>query len=78
MLSPQAAEIKMLVGTDRSPLFAGGLTLAGRKCTTLRDALSVDAQNTLDVKTKTYEGQPDTFNISIAKTLKGTDRKSVV
>ncbi|XP_067117666.1 profilin-1 [Osmerus mordax] len=62
------AEIKMLVGKDRSPLFSGALTVGGVKCTTLRDALLSEDVKTLDLKTKVYDGQPDTFGISIAKT----------
>ncbi|XP_062305803.1 profilin-1 isoform X1 [Osmerus eperlanus] len=63
-----AAEIKMLVGKDRSPLFSGALTVGGVKCTALRDTLLSEDAKTLDLKTKVYDGQPDTFGISIAKT----------
>ena len=72
VMSPKPAEIKMLVAVDRSPLFSGGLTVAGVKCTALRDTLLVNEQNTLDLKTKVYDGHPVTFAISIAKTPKGT------
>ncbi|XP_059402914.1 profilin-1-like [Carassius carassius] len=65
-----AAEVKALVASDRSTLFANGATLAGKKCTVLRDALNVDGQNTMDIKMKTSEKEPDPFSFTIGKTHK--------
>uniref|UniRef100_A0AAY4BPY5 Profilin n=1 Tax=Denticeps clupeoides TaxID=299321 RepID=A0AAY4BPY5_9TELE len=66
------AEIKALVANDRSAMFAGGVTLGGQKCTVLRDALNVDQQHTMDIRTKATDADPDTYSICIAKTNKGT------
>ncbi|MCM8651663.1 profilin, partial [Lactiplantibacillus sp. E932] len=65
-----AAEVKALVASDRSTLFANGVTLAGKKCTVLRDALNVEGQNTMDIKMKTSEKEPDPFSFTIGKTHK--------
>ncbi|XP_062871486.1 profilin-1 [Trichomycterus rosablanca] len=65
-----AAEVKAIVANDRGSLFANGVTLAGRKCTVLRDALLVDGQNTMDVKMKTSEKEPDPFSFTIGKSQK--------
>ncbi|XP_023653456.1 profilin-1 [Paramormyrops kingsleyae] len=65
-----AAEIRQLVNTDRSSLFSTGVTIANTKCTVLRDALHTDGQNTMDVRTKASDQNPDTFNISIGKSVK--------
>ncbi|KAG9269434.1 profilin-1 [Astyanax mexicanus] len=65
-----AAEVKAIVASDRSGLFANGVTLAGKKCTVLRDALNVDGQNTMDVKMKTSDKDPDPFPFTIGKTMK--------
>ncbi|KAM9444720.1 profilin-1 [Clarias gariepinus] len=62
-----AAEIKVLVANDHSSLFANGVTLAGRKCTMLRDALHVDGQNTMDLKMKTSDKEPDPFPFTVGK-----------
>ncbi|XP_036403761.1 profilin-1 [Megalops cyprinoides] len=64
------AEIRQLVVSERSSLFSGGLTLAGTKCTVLRDALNQDGQFTMDLRTKASEKDPDTYNISVAKSNK--------
>ncbi|XP_028821219.1 profilin-1 [Denticeps clupeoides] len=64
------AEIKALVANDRSAMFAGGVTLGGQKCTVLRDALNVDQQHTMDIRTKATDADPDTYSICIAKTNK--------
>ncbi|XP_051517577.1 profilin-1-like [Myxocyprinus asiaticus] len=63
-------EVQAIVANDRSSLFANGVTLAGRKCTVLRDALNVDGQNTMDVKMKTSEKEPDPFSFTIGKSHK--------
>uniref|UniRef100_A0A3B3QH36 Profilin n=1 Tax=Paramormyrops kingsleyae TaxID=1676925 RepID=A0A3B3QH36_9TELE len=71
-----AAEIRQLVNTDRSSLFSTGVTIANTKCTVLRDALHTDGQNTMDVRTKASDQNPDTFNISIGKSVKGDTLRS--
>ncbi|XP_048884880.1 profilin-1 [Brienomyrus brachyistius] len=65
-----AAEIRQLVTTDRGSLFSTGVTIAGTKCTVLRDALNIDGQSTMDVRTKASDQNPDTYNISIGKSGK--------
>lgn len=69
----QAAEMKSLAGnqTSRQSFMAGGLTLAGVKCTVLRDQLDVDGSYCMDIRTKSSETEPDTFSICIAKSNKG-------
>lgn len=59
-----------MIASDRSSLFANGVTLAGRKCTVLRDALNVDGQNTMDIKMKTSEKEPDPFSFTIGRSHK--------
>ncbi|XP_051947388.1 profilin-1 [Xyrauchen texanus] len=63
-------EVQAIIASDRSSLFANGVSLAGRKCTVLRDALNVDGQNTMDVKMKTSEKEPDPFSFTIGKSQK--------
>ncbi|XP_042569869.1 profilin-1 [Cyprinus carpio] len=65
-----ASEVKAIIASDRSTLFANGVTLAGRKCTVLRDALNVDGQNTMDIKMKTSEKEPDPFSFTIGRAHK--------
>ncbi|KAA0855671.1 hypothetical protein EYC92_26050, partial [Enterobacter hormaechei] len=65
-----ASEVQAIVANDRGGLFANGVTLAGRKCTVLRDALNVDGQNTMDIKMKTSEKEPDPFSFTIGKSHK--------
>ncbi|KAI1898760.1 hypothetical protein AGOR_G00075690 [Albula goreensis] len=65
-----AAEIRQLVATDRSSLFSAGVTLGGVKCTVLRDNLNADGNFTMDLKTKSSDAQPDTFNITVGKSKK--------
>ncbi|KAK2886054.1 hypothetical protein Q8A67_016891 [Cirrhinus molitorella] len=65
-----AAEVKAIIASDRSSLFANGVTLAGRKCTVLRDALNVEGQNTMDIKMKTSEKEPDPFSFTIGRSHK--------
>ncbi|KAM6949211.1 profilin-1 [Aplochiton taeniatus] len=64
-----AEEIKALVNKERSILFSSGVSLAGTKCTVLRDQLGDDPW-TLDLKTKTTEQQKDSFNITVAMSNK--------
>ncbi|KAG7464572.1 hypothetical protein MATL_G00167020 [Megalops atlanticus] len=64
------AEIRQMVNTDRSNLFSGGITLAGTKCTVLRDTLHLDGQYTMDLRTKASDKDPDTYNISVGKSGK--------
>lgn len=64
------AEVQAIVANDRSSLFASGVTLAGKKCTVLRDALNVDGQNTMDVKMKTSDKDPDPYSFTIGKSHK--------
>ncbi|XP_018588776.1 profilin-1-like [Scleropages formosus] len=65
------AETRALVSKDRSGLFAGGCTIAGMKCTVLRDALNSDGQNTMDIRTKASDKMPDTYCICVGKSHKG-------
>ncbi|KAG5851991.1 hypothetical protein ANANG_G00057710 [Anguilla anguilla] len=60
-------EIRKLVANDRSALFSSGVTVAGMRCTTLRDALNTEGQYTLDLKTKSSDQVPDTYGITVAK-----------
>ncbi len=60
-----------MIASDRSSLFANGVIVAGRKCTVLRDALNVDGQNTMDIKMKTSEKEPDPFSFTIGRSHKG-------
>ncbi|KAK1803380.1 hypothetical protein P4O66_020724 [Electrophorus voltai] len=63
-------EVKTLCGTDRGALFAQGVTLAGRRCTVLRDALHSDGQNTMDLKMKTSDKEPHPYPFTVGKTCK--------
>jgi len=63
-----------MIAGDRGSLFANGVTLAGRKCTVLRDALNVDGQHTMDIKMKTSEKEPDPFSFTIGRSHKGETR----
>ena len=65
-----ASEVKAMIASDRSSLFANGVIVAGRKCTVLRDALNVDGQNTMDIKMKTSEKEPDPFSFTIGRSHK--------
>ncbi|XP_016405076.1 profilin-1 [Sinocyclocheilus rhinocerous] len=65
-----ASEVKAMIASDRSSLFANGVTVAGKKCTVLRDALNVDGQNTMDIKMKTSEKEPDPFSFTIGRSHK--------
>ncbi|XP_016107504.1 profilin-2-like [Sinocyclocheilus grahami] len=59
-----------MIASDRSGLFSNGVTVAGKKCTVLRDALNVDGQNTMDIKMKTSEKEPDPFSFTIGRSHK--------
>ncbi|XP_016305630.1 profilin-1-like [Sinocyclocheilus anshuiensis] len=65
-----ASEVQAMIASDRSSLFANGVTLAGKKCTVLRDALNVEGQNTMDIKMKTSEKEPDPFSFTIGRSHK--------
>ncbi|XP_056092572.1 profilin-1 [Rhinichthys klamathensis goyatoka] len=65
-----AGEVQAMIASDRGTLFANGMSLAGRKCTVLRDALNVDGQNTMDIKMKTSEKEPDPFSFTIGRSQK--------
>ncbi|KAJ8372529.1 hypothetical protein AAFF_G00281800 [Aldrovandia affinis] len=45
-------EVKGFLTHDRSSLFCNGVTVAGNKCTVVRDQLEVEAMNTLDLHSK--------------------------
>ncbi|XP_016107494.1 profilin-2-like [Sinocyclocheilus grahami] len=66
-----ASEVQAMIASDRSGLFSNGVTVAGKKCTVLRDALNVDGQNTMDIKMKTSEKEPDPFSFTIGRSHKG-------
>ncbi|XP_056305741.1 profilin-1 [Danio aesculapii] len=63
------AEVQAIITKDRGTLFSSGVTLAGRRCTVLRDALNVDGQNTMDVKMKTSDKEPDPFSFTIGRSM---------
>ncbi|TRY93626.1 hypothetical protein DNTS_030344 [Danionella cerebrum] len=65
-----AAEVKKIVDSNRGDLFASGVTLAGRKCTVLRDNLNMDGQNTMDIKMKITETNQDPLSLTIGRSLK--------
>uniref|UniRef100_K7F1Z6 Profilin n=1 Tax=Pelodiscus sinensis TaxID=13735 RepID=K7F1Z6_PELSI len=62
-------EVSLLLGQDRTQLFVNGLTLGGQKCSVIRDGLMADEEFTMDLRTKSTEGEP-TFNITISRTAK--------
>ncbi|NP_001090094.1 profilin 1 L homeolog [Xenopus laevis] len=61
-----ASEISALVSDNREKLFVNGLTLAGMRCSVLRDEFAVADNQVMDLRTKNPNGP--TFNISICKT----------
>ncbi|MBN3318396.1 PROF1 protein, partial [Atractosteus spatula] len=67
----EQGEIAAVTSKDRSSFFINGVTLGGVKCSVLRDRLNEDGEWTMDLRTKSAEGQP-TYNITIAKSNKGT------
>uniref|UniRef100_A0A8C8SQ66 Profilin n=1 Tax=Pelusios castaneus TaxID=367368 RepID=A0A8C8SQ66_9SAUR len=62
-------EVSILLEKDRSLLFVNGLTLGGQKCSVIRDNLMMDEEFSMDLRTKSIEGEP-TFNITISRTAK--------
>lgn len=60
----------MLIGKDRESFYTSGLTLGSKKCSVLRDSLQDDGDWTMDIRTKTQDGEP-TYNISVGKAGKG-------
>ncbi|XP_041848210.1 profilin-2-like isoform X2 [Melanotaenia boesemani] len=62
-------EIDVLIGRDRETFFTNGLTLGSKKCSVLRDSLQDEADQTMDIRTKSQGGEP-TYNISVGKAHK--------
>ncbi|XP_076828443.1 profilin 2a isoform X1 [Brachyhypopomus gauderio] len=60
------AEIDILTGKDREGFFTNGLVLGGTKCSVIRDSLHVDADWTMDIRTKSLGGEP-TYNVSVGR-----------
>uniref|UniRef100_A0A8C4NGI1 Profilin n=1 Tax=Eptatretus burgeri TaxID=7764 RepID=A0A8C4NGI1_EPTBU len=60
----QPNEVDVLTGQDRSSLCVNGLTVAGKKCSVIRDSLFMDGDWTMDIRTKSSCGEP-TYNITI-------------
>lgn len=60
----------MLVGKEREGFFTSGLTLGNKKCSVIRDSLQIDADWTMDIRTKSQGGEP-TYNISVGRAGKG-------
>ncbi|RXN12433.1 profilin-2-like isoform X2 [Labeo rohita] len=59
-------EIDILVGKDRTSFFTNGLTIGSKKCSVIRDSLLVDGEWTMDIRTKSQDGEP-TYNIAVGK-----------
>ncbi|TRY53968.1 hypothetical protein DNTS_029810 [Danionella cerebrum] len=59
-------EIDVVVGKDRECFFTSGLTLGKKKCSVIRDSLLVDGDWTMDIRTKSHNGEP-TYNVSIGR-----------
>ncbi|EMP38001.1 Profilin-2, partial [Chelonia mydas] len=59
-------EIDMIVGKDREGFFTNGLTLGAKKCSVIRDSLYVDSDYTMDIRTKSYGGEP-TYNVAVGR-----------
>lgn len=66
----QADEIDVLVGKDREAFFTNGLTLGKKKCSVIRDSLTLDGDWTMDIRTKSQGGEP-TYNVSVGRAAKG-------
>ncbi|NXA46082.1 PROF3 protein, partial [Nothocercus julius] len=49
-VSPQ--EVGLITGPDRKALLQTGLTVAGRKCSVIRDNLLVEDDDVMDIRTK--------------------------
>ncbi|CAM2119503.1 profilin-2 [Caretta caretta] len=59
-------EIDMIVGKDREGFFTNGLTLGAKKCSVIRDSLYIDSECTMDIRTKSYGGEP-TYNVAVGR-----------
>ncbi|KAM9312417.1 profilin-1-like [Gastrophryne carolinensis] len=64
----QPQEFAVIVGKDRGQLFINGISLAGQRCSVLRDLWHDESAQSLDVRTKSTEGP--TFSIVIIRTNK--------
>lgn len=51
-------------------MLTGGLALGEKKCSIIRDSLDMEGDWTMDIRTKSTDGQP-TFNVSVGKAGKG-------
>ncbi|XP_032833791.1 profilin-1-like [Petromyzon marinus] len=63
------AEVALLSAPNRDGLLTNGITLAGRKCSVIRDRLDIEDEHTMDLRTKADGHSSTTFNIAIAKSL---------
>ncbi|XP_062981653.1 profilin-3 [Elgaria multicarinata webbii] len=63
-ISPQ--EVGMITGQDRKSFLQTGITIAGKKCSVIRDNLLVDKDAVMDTRTK----GGDNRSICIGKTAK--------
>ncbi|NXT30311.1 PROF3 protein, partial [Syrrhaptes paradoxus] len=63
-ISPQ--EVGLITGQDRKIFLLTGITIAGKKCSVIRDSLLVDEDNKMDVRSK----DSDSISICIGKTPK--------
>uniref|UniRef100_UPI0037E99DAD profilin-2-like n=1 Tax=Semicossyphus pulcher TaxID=241346 RepID=UPI0037E99DAD len=61
-----AQEIDVLVGADRDTFHTNGLLLGAKKCSVLRDSLLVEADSTMDIRTKSQGGE-STYNIAVGR-----------
>uniref|UniRef100_A0AAQ4Q6M3 Profilin n=1 Tax=Gasterosteus aculeatus aculeatus TaxID=481459 RepID=A0AAQ4Q6M3_GASAC len=68
-LSVQPEEIDVLTGKDRMGFFTTGITLGNKKCSVIRDSISIENDWTMDIRTKSQGGEP-TYNISLGKATK--------
>ncbi|CAN9503150.1 unnamed protein product [Ophioblennius macclurei] len=59
-------EIDGIIGKDRETFYTCGLTLGTKKCSVLRDSLHSDGDWTMDMRTKSQDGEP-TYNVSVGK-----------
>ncbi|XP_057696251.1 profilin-2-like [Corythoichthys intestinalis] len=64
-----ADQIDSLVSQDRSSFFITGLGLGSYQCSVLRDALCVDGDGTMDLRTKNKDGGC-TYSVAVAKSSK--------
>ena len=61
-----AAEVAAIVAQDRSDMFVNGLTIAGQKCSLIRDNTDILDNWIMDLRTKSRNGEP-TSNIALGK-----------